>query len=89
MVDTVKSELVVCGCSEFVSDLQAWYAWHVGDTKVWQGIEALVSATIKGFLHYPGEMTLFAIGQVFMTMTFNFYYLGYMLGRMSSFIFKP
>ncbi len=89
MVDTVKSELVVCGCAEMVSDLESWYAWHVADTKVYQGFEALLVSVFKAFLHNPGEMTLFAIGQVFLTMTFNFYYLGYMLGKMAEFIFKP
>jgi hypothetical protein len=81
--------MVVCGCSEFVGDLESWYAWHVGDTKVWQGIEAVAVAIFKAFLHYPGEMVLYAIGEVFLTMTFNFYYLGYVIGRISSFIFKP
>ena len=88
MVDTVKSELVVCGCAEMMSDLSSWYSWHVADTKVYEGFEALMVSTFKAFLQHPGYMTLFAIGQVFMTLTFNFYYLGYMIGRMAEFIFK-
>lgn len=89
LVQIVKGELTTCGCAQMVMDIEEWYDWNVGDAKVWTGVEEVFWAVILGFLRNPGEMVLFAIGQAFMTLTFNFYYLGYMIGKMASFIFKP
>lgn len=89
LVQTVKGELTTCGCAQLVIDMEEWYDWNVGDAKVWVGVEEVFWAVIMGYLRNPGEMVLFTIGQVFMTMTFNFYYLGWMIGKMASFVFKP
>jgi hypothetical protein len=89
MIGMMETELTTCGCKNWVLDAKAYYAANIGDVSLFKGMWNLVKTVTRGYFKNILEMELWLGMQLLTTATFNFYYLGYAMGKMEAIMFKP
>ena len=88
MFSIVENELITCGCKDWLTDAQNWYADNIATASFWGGFFTIFKQVASEYVKHFPEITLSATLQVLTTVTFNFYYLGFSLGKLDYIIFK-
>lgn len=88
MLGFVETGMTTCGCGDYVEDAKEWYAANMADVSLIRGFWDFSLTMIKGYFEHWGEVTLWTIMTGLTTMTFNFYYLGYALGKLENVFLK-
>ena len=84
----VENEFVICGCAQWVTDAKSYVQRYIKDQKPFEALWGVTTTTIKAYLTNIPTVTFWAFMQWVTTMTFNFYYLGYALGKLETVFLK-